>query len=301
MRSCARNVLLRRLVLAVAWLVWLLPAVTYAQDKPAQDKPIGEAPEAREADEVFLRNQRVLLGRGQVVLDFGQFYSRADDLQLAVVNNGVALATREQTALSTLLVGRVGVGGETEVFAATSFIRQRNRLFVDTVDLFEATRSTVGDLGVGIRHTFLREGPGRPDIIGSFDALIPTDDNPHVLGGGITFVKSIDPLALFAGVNYHRSLRRDRPDGTRLDPASSLDVSLGYALGLNDTIAISTVASGAFIRPTSDTSRRVDFFSLRFALTSYLAKGMYIEPSVSIGLSGPGQSLTMGVTVPYAF
>jgi hypothetical protein len=284
-----------------AWLIWLLPAVTYAQDKPAQDKPIGEAPEERDADEIFLRNQRVLLGPGQVVLDFGQFYSRADDLQLAVVNNGVALATREQTALSALVVGRVGIGRETEVFAATSFTRRRSRIFVDTVDLFASTQNTMGDVGVGIRHTFLKEGPGRPDIIGTFDALLATDDNPYVLGGGLVFVKSIDPVALFAGMNYHRSVRRDRPDGTRLEPATSLDVSLGYALGLNDTIAISTVATGAFIRPTSDTSRRVDFFSLRFALTSYLAKGMYIEPSVSIGLSGPGQSLSMGVTVPYAF
>jgi hypothetical protein len=277
-------------------VLWLLPTAAYAQDKP-----IGEAPEEREADEVFLRNQRVLLGRGQVVLDFGQFFARADTLQLAVVNGGVTLATREQTALSTLLVGRVGIGRETEVFAATSFIRQRNRLFVDTVDLFDATRSTVGDVGAGIRHTFLREGPGRPDIIGSFDALIPTRDNPHVFGGGLTFVKSLDPVALFSGVNYHRSIGRDRPDGTRLEPATSLDVSFGYALGLNDTIAISTVATGAFVRQTSETARRTDFFSLRFALTSYLAKGMYIEPSVSIGLSGPGQSFTMGVTLPVAF
>jgi hypothetical protein len=278
-------------------VLWLLPAVV-----SAQDQPIGEAPEEREADEIFLRNQRVLLARGQLVLDFGQFYSRQDTLQLAIVNGGVALATREQTALSTLIVGRVGVGGETEVFAATSFTRQRNRLFVDTVDLLEATRSTVGDVGVGIRHTFLREGPGRPDIIGSFDALIPTDDdNPHVFGGGLTLVKSIDPVALFSGVNYHRSLRRDRLDGTSLNPGSSLDVSLGYALGLNDTIAISTVATGAFIRPAADASRRVDFFSLRFALTSYLARGMYIEPSITIGLSGPGQSFSMGVTLPLAF
>ena len=78
-------------------------------------------------------------------------------------------------------------------------------------------------------------------------------------------------------------------------------MSLGYALGLNDTIAISTVAIGAFIRQTTDTSRRADFFSLRFALTSYLANGIYIEPSIGVGLSGPGQSFSMGVTLPVAF
>ena len=77
---------------------------------------------------------------------------------------------------------------------------------------------------------------------------------------------------------------------------------LGYALALNDTLAISTVASGAFIRATQQGSaRRVDFFSVRLALTSALARGLFIEPSVSFGLSGPGQSFVMGVTVPYSF
>ena len=279
-------------------MAWLMCAATAG----AQDKPIGEAPVERDADDIFLRGQRVLLGRGDVVFDFGQFYSRSDDLQLAIANSAVALATRERTALTTALVGRVGIGGETEVFAATSFTRQTNRLVVDGADLAENTLNDLGGLGIGIRHTFLKEGSGRPDIIGTIDALMPGEDNPYVVGGGLVFVKSIDPVALFAGVNYHRSLRRNRSDGTHLEPAHSADVSLGYALGLNDTLAISTVASGAFIRATADDdSRRADFFSLRLALTSALARGLYIEPSVTFGLSGPGQSLAMGVTIPYSF
>lgn len=279
-------------------VAWLVCAATAA----AQDKPIGEAPEERDADDVFLRGQKVLLGLGEVVFDFGQFYSRSDDLQLAIANNAVALATRERTALTTAVVGRVGIGRETELFAATSFTRQKNRLVVDGADLAEDTLSDLGGFGVGIRHTFLQEGSGRPDIIGTFDALIPREDNAYVVGGGLVFVKSIDPVALFAGVNYHRGLRRNLSDGTRVEPAHSADVSLGYALGLNDTLAISTVASGAFIRATvEDNSRRADFFSLRLALTSALARGLYIEPSVTFGLSGPGQSLAMGVTIPYSF
>ena len=286
---------------AWGWLcvmAWLVCAPTAA----ALDRPIGEAPEERDADDVFLRGQRVLLGRGDVVFDFGQFYARSDDLQLALTNSAVALATRERTALTTALVGRVGIGGETELFAATSFTRQKNRLVVDGTDLAEDTLSDLSGLGIGVRHTFLQEGSGRPDLIGTFDALIPREDNAYVVGGGLVFVKSIDPVALFAGVNYHRGLRRERSDGTRLEPTHSADVSLGYALGLNDTLAISTVASGAFIRATvEDHSRRTDFFSLRLALTAALARGLYVEPSVSFGLSGPGQSLAIGVTVPYSF
>ena len=40
--------------------------------------------------------------------------------------------------------------------------------------------------------------------------------------------------------------------------------------------------------------RQQDRFSLQFGLTSWLAKGLYIEPSVSFGLSGPGDSYAFG-------
>ncbi len=40
---------------------------------------------------------------------------------------------------------------------------------------------------------------------------------------------------------------------------------------------------------------------MQFGLTSWLAKGLYIEPTVSFGLNGPGDSFALGVTVPYTF
>ena len=47
--------------------------------------------------------------------------------------------------------------------------------------------------------------------------------------------------------------------------------------------------------------RQQDSYSMQVGLTSWLAKGLYIEPSVSFGLSGPGNSVAFGVTVPYTF
>ncbi len=49
------------------------------------------------------------------------------------------------------------------------------------------------------------------------------------------------------------------------------------------------------------TLREQELFSLQFGLTSWLAKGLYIEPTVSFGLNGPGDSFAIGVTVPYTF
>src|SRR5262245_30312480 len=293
-----------RAVCAAIWLICAAPSLAHAQDQP-QGKPIGEAPEERKAEDIFLRNQRVLLGRGEVVLDIGQFYSRADTLQLAVVTNSVQLATLERSALTTTLVGRVGVLHETELFAGTSFNHLENRLVAGLDDLASDGRNLVGGVIVGVRRTLLREGTGRPDIIASFDGQIPTaDDLASVLGGGLVFVKSIDPVVLFAGTNYHRGLRRTLPDGTRQAAGNLFDVSLGYGLSLNDSLAISTAAAGSFTRNATVVGvdvGRTEIFSISFALTSALAKGLYIEPSVTVGLSGPGQSFTMGVTIPYSF
>ena len=293
-----------RAVCSAMWLVCAAPSLLHAQ-QPPQDKPIGEAPEERKAEDIFLRNQRVLLGRGEVVLDIGQFYARADTLQLAVVSSSVLLATREQSALTTTLVGRLGVFHETELFAGTSFNHLENRVVAGVDDLASAGRNLLGGVTAGIRRTLLREGAGRPDIIASFDGQIPTDDDlAYVVGGGLTFVKSIDPVVLFAGTNYHRGLARTLRDGTRQAAGNLVDVSLGYGLSLNDSLAISTAAAGAFTRNATVigvNAGRSEIFSIRFALTSALAKGLYIEPSVTIGLSGPGQSFTMGVTLPYSF
>ena len=293
-----------RAVCSAMWLICAASSAVHAQDQP-QDKPIGEAPEERNAEDIFLRSQRVLLGRGEVVFDIGQFYSRADTLQLLVTANSIELATREQSALTTTAVGRVGIVHETELFAGTSFTHLENRLVAGADNLASTGRNVLGGVTVGIRRTLLREGAGRPDVIASFDGQIPTDDNlPYVLGGGLVFVKAIDPVVLFAGTNYHRGLARTLPDGTHQAPGNLFDVSLGYGLSLNDSLAISTAATGSFTRNAAVVGlnvRRADIFSLRFAITSSVAKNLYIEPSVTIGLSGPGQSFTMGVTVPYSF
>jgi predicted double-glycine peptidase len=119
---------------AVAWVLMCLPAPALGQEKPP-DKPIGEAPEERNAEDVFLRGQKVLLGRGDVVVDVGQFFSRSDDQQLAIVNSALALATREQSILTTILFGRVGVLNETEVFAGTTFNHLTNQIFFGNTDL----------------------------------------------------------------------------------------------------------------------------------------------------------------------
>jgi excisionase family DNA binding protein len=268
------------------------------------DKPIGEAPEERTAGEVFLRGRRVLLGRGEVVIDFGQFFARGDDLQLIAADQRIGLATVRQEALTSLLVGRVGIFRETELFAATTFQNYRSHVFLGNDTLASGARNRVGDVTLGVNRTLLRESAGRPDVIGSMAVRLPLHDNPYAVTAGITAVKSVDPVVLFANVSYSDTVGAATLSDLRFEPVATVGTSVGYGLALNDTTAISTTFSGLFTGAATlngVTQKRAQLFSGRFALTSRLANGLYVEPSVTFGISGPGESVAFGVTIPYSF
>jgi hypothetical protein len=239
-----------------------------------------------------------------MAVDIGQFYSRIDTPQLAFAGNGLGLANVRQSTFTTLLLGRVGILDETELLASSTFRDQSSDVFVGGVKITSRNITGFGDVRFGLRHTFLTEGPGHPNIIATLSGQIPTGHTSYAVGGGLALVKSFDPVVLFANANYWHAFSRDFSDVTLLGPESRFDITLGYALALNDTLTISTSVSGLFSGETrfaTATLLQQEAYSLQLGLTSWLAKGLYIEPSVSFGLSGPGDSVAFGVTVPYSF
>ena len=277
------------------------PAPASTQEVP--QTTIGEAPEERTAEDVFLRGNRVLLGRGDVVIDVGQFYARSDAMQLLGVGGVAGLGTLQQSALTTLLVARVGIVSETEVFVSTSFSRQDRRELLGNVTVASSDRADVGGTAIGIRRTVLREGVGRPDVVITVNGQLPTGNGARAVGGGVIAVKSIDPVVLFASGNYVHPLATRSSDGVLSSPTDTIDVTMGYGLGLNDTLAISMGVGGLFAASRSEagTARPASVFSVRFGLTTAIAPRLYLEPSVSLGLSGPGHRFAIGVTMPFAF
>jgi excisionase family DNA binding protein len=276
-------------------------AATPSTQAAAPAAAIGEAPEDRTAEDVFLRGSRVLLGPGDVVVDVGQFYARRDSLQLASFASGVGLATLEQSSFTTVVVGRVGILNETEVFAGTAYSTQNTQQLAAGTVIGISDGSGFRSTTTGIRRTVLREGVKRPVVVASFSGQIPTRDALPAVGGGLVMVKSLDPVVLFASANYVHPFERIT---VARRPVDTVDVTLGYGLGLNDATAISLAVGGVFAETTSTeggTLKSPSLFSLRFSVTTALGQGMYLEPSVSIGLSGPGHSFAFGITMPFAF
>jgi excisionase family DNA binding protein len=271
-----------------------------AVEEPAVEEPIGEAPDEPTAEDVLLRDQRLLVSRRDVTLNFGQFYSQTDSQILASSDEGNVLAAVEQAAFLTTFQARVGVGEESEMFVSTSYVDQDSDVFVGTEKIASSGRNDFGDVHVGFRHTLRREDVGRANIIGTLTARVPTGDGSYAIGGGLGFLKSFDPVALFASVNYTRTFTEDFADITALQPEHRLDASLGFALAVNDTLSLSGSVAALFTGATESSSanlRQQDGYSLGFGLTSRVSQRIYLEPAVSIALGGPADGFAFGVSL----
>ena len=273
-----------------------------AEDGTQEIDTIGEAPEERTAEDIFLRGQRVLLAPGQAVLDFGAFFSELNSAPLASIDGQTVLTTIEQETFLTSIQARVGFRNETELFVATSYFSQDAEAFFGNEKIANASESDLGAVGLGLRRTLKREGTGSPNIIGSLATRIPTDDGPYALSGSLAFVKSVDPVVLFSSIAYTHVFDQEESDILGLQPSDRVDVAAGYALALNDTLALSMSLSGTFTaseRLGNFSLRQRDSYAVRFGMTSRIARGVYIEPSVSFTLGGPDDGFAFALTVPY--
>ena len=266
--------------------------------------PIGEAPEGETADDVFLRDQRLLLGAGDVTLELGLFYARSDDQAFVLFNGAVVLGVIERDSFISSLTLRYGLFPDTELFAGGSLRRATSQTFAGANEVASTSDIGFGDIALGLRETVVHEALGVPDVILTLETAIPTGDSSFSLGGGVALVKSYDPVVLFANANYSHSFARDFADVSLLVAEDRLDTTLGFAFALNDTLTLSSALSGVFTgetRFTNATLRRRESFSLQFGLTSLLSAGFYIEPTVSFNLNGDGNDVVIGLSMPYTF
>ena len=273
-------------------------------DPAASDAPIGAAPKGRTASEVFLRDQRILLAPNELTVDFGLFYARNDDLILGVTGSDPTLGLVESESVGGVLIGRYAVGRDTEVFASTSYQKQRVAVIANGQSFTSSSRDDFGDIGLGVRHTVIHEGPGRPDVIVMLEGSIPTGASSYSLGGGVTLVKSFDPSVLFGSIEYRHTFSRNFEDITRLQPRNRIEAQIGYAFALNDTVILNTALSGIFnLETTFDNAvfRQNETFNLRTGLTARISRNLFIQPSVSYRLNGPGSGLIFGLNFPYTF
>jgi excisionase family DNA binding protein len=286
-------------------------------DSPDSQKQetIGEKPDYKTADEYLLRGEQVLLRPNQATIELGLFYSRSEQEGLTIVPVGntplLAYSEGEQNTAVSDFTFRYGLKNDLQFSTSIRYLYQNFKTLntvpglIDTYDE-NNSRSEFGDIIVGLRHTFLKEKLGRPDVILKAEGYIPTGDSSAALGAGISLVKRLDPVVLYSDFNYRYVFSREFEDPSRLQPENIIQAGLGYALSLNDRTAINASVSGTFTshttfdNPNLPELRSSQLFYLNLGMTNLITEKLNTDTSVSFSLNGP-RSVTLGISLPYIF
>ncbi len=115
-------------------------------------------------------------------------------------------------------------------------------------------------------------------------------------GGGITLVKTLDPVVFFGRVGYTHRFG---------DPGDVFSASLGMGFSLNDRVSYNMQVLGAFVdRPDSDETALggdsgLEIISLQFAVTVLVTRRLFVEPVVNFGLSDDAVDVIVGINMPF--
>lgn len=266
-----------------------------ASDKSADNKPqtLGEKPEQKTAEEVFLRDQGVLLKARQTTLELDLFYSKSEQDRLFFGHT-------EQNIFTSNYSARYGLWKNLQFSASVPLYHQTN---IDEESTVNSVRW--GDMSFALRQGVLAEGVGYPNVILSLEGQAPTNQHrAYGAGGSIALTKSIDPAVLFGNFGYLHTFSEESENMNALQAKHTFNGTLGIAYALNDTLMLSTAVSG-LLSPSSifasATLPSTERYTLQFSLTSLLTERLYIEPTVSFGLNGTSSNVAFGISIPYTF
>lgn len=268
-----------------------------AAGAPAAAPPqaVGERPAARTAEEVALRDSALLLRKGQSALEFGLSYARAEKTFLPT------LRTEQSTATASLSI-RHGLRDNLQLSASLPYRTQRTTLYAP--DRLSTHSNQLGDAALGLLGVAWRENSGRPALIWSLSAIAPTGPGDAGIGAGASLTRSLDPVVLFASMNYLHGIRTDINDPDRNLAKHNLAYNAGFAFAANDSVAFAAQLIGSrrnYGRNDSGIWLPREQHQLQLGLTYLLSPGLYVEPTVAFGLGSSTPDVTLGINIPYNF
>jgi hypothetical protein len=264
---------------------------------------IGEPPATPTAEEIALRDQGVLLRRGAATFDVGLSYAHGEQTLFPVVR----VEQRSVTASAAL---RYGVRDELQLTLRLPRLWRRSSTFSDASISGSTAPSVVsenftGDASASLLTVASREAAGRPNVILSLDAVLPTGPGDRGLGGGVVLAKSYDPAVIFVGLSYLHGMDADPADGRRSLAEHNFGLNLGYTFALNDSLALNTLFTASYRNARSPDGVTIpparERYQLQLGTTWLIARGLFVEPAVAMRLGGDAPDVSFSLNVPYTF
>ncbi|GJL62032.1 MAG: hypothetical protein NPIRA04_06860 [Nitrospirales bacterium] len=260
-----------------------------------------EAAEFQESRDLFLRQEKIVFGQGELLLEFSSLYSSNES---QFVNLELKSRTWDNSLnLQYGLLDGLQLGLQVPVFV--NALQEANDL-VGMTSVRDEDRG-IGDVSGDLRYQVLGEASGRPDVI--LDVNVKSRTGGQSLrgsghwnvGGGLTFVKTLDPAVIFARVGYTETVKRKG-----FNPGNIVEYRFGVGFSLNDRVSLNAQLSGAFLgrsrqRGTQMLRSSREVATLLLATTILLDRHFSIEPVIGAGLTDESNDFTFGLRFPYRF
>lgn len=267
-----------------------------------------EAEELKRLQEFFLRNQSVFIRKGEVIVEFNNFYNHDRRQELVPVGpEGAAVVETTRRIFESSLFARVGIATGLEIDVRVPYLVHATQTTnVGTGD-FTTSSTGFGDVAVFLRYQAWYERGIMPSIMFDINGKTRTAQSSllgtggYSVGGGMTILKSIDPVYFFARVGYVETLASA---GRNL--GNSIDYSVGMGFSLNDRVAFNLQYVGALtgqakINNVAINNSSLEIGGLNFSSTILITKKLFIEPLVGIGMTKDAFDSVIGVRIPYRF
>jgi hypothetical protein len=295
------------IILMGAVVHFLVPSPVFAQRPEEEQKAEDvekQAEEAQKALEIFLREQKVLFRRGELALELGLFYAEdTKDTFLRSVGRTLVAQVTKRTVFPTLTL-RYGLVNDLELDLLLPFYGySEQKIDVGAARLLMRDHG-LGDIAGLVRYQAWHERGSSPDVI--FDVRVKSRTGGASLlgtgawsiGGGITLVKTLDPVVFFGRVGYTYTLAHGG-----FDPGNEIAILGGTGFSLNDRVSLNMQVNATFNTENTKLNGRtiigasLEIVNLQFGVTVQVTKYVFVEPIVSFGLTKDAPDVVVGFNV----
>jgi hypothetical protein len=295
-----------------------------------QPSPIGVPPPRPQPQ--FLRDTSVLLDPGEYQFEYGVSYTtnlQTTAIGVNVNDNTVVTSVRTLTRTATLpMEFRVGCRNDTQAFMSLPIGYNLQQISIaNTADSNDGIG--IGDLSFGCTRVLRKPQPERFTILGNISASAPTglaqlsniQQVPGValgsgywsLTGGMVFIRTIDPIAAYVGVNVTQTFESTLSN-LELNPGNIFSYRFGLGYAINSRVSISSSFNGAYISELEVGGRLIpgsarEPLTVRLAAT-ILSRGPSLvgsakgrrrttEPFIAMGITDAAPDTNFGIRWTY--
>jgi TolA-binding protein len=270
---------------------------------------------------------RTLVQTGVLLLPFGQaelapsleFTRREADAPVVIVQNGrsfVGQTRLRRDELTSTLGLRLGLPYDAQLELDLPF-RYVDQSEVTRIGFAARTKTSlsgfgVGDFGIGVAKTLLRERKWWPDIVARINWDTATGERRAgdvVLGGNgfneitgsLSAFKRQDPLAFLARLSYETAFEKDDER-----PGDEWVVGIGAVLAASPETSLRFIFDQTFLSESEFEGQEIEGSDARSGVltlgaSSILWRGIFLDVAVGVGLTDDAADYSVIVSLPIRF